>query len=145
MTEPLRFTLELDCAPAHAFEVWTARASLWWPRGHTMSGETGLEVVFEPHVGGRIFERTPAGQEHEWGEVTAWEPPRRLAYLWHIAADRSSATDVEIRFAPLEGGGTRVEIEHGGWERLGERGLDWRNANVGGWEGVLPYYTEAAR
>lgn len=145
MIAPLRFTLELTCPPAHAFEVWTARASLWWPRAHTMSGETGLEVVFEPHVGGRIFERTAAGAEHEWGEVTAWDPPRRLAYLWRIATDRASATDVEITFAPLEDGGTRVEIEHAGWERLAERGPDWRHANVGGWEGVLPYYVEAVR
>ena len=145
MTEPLRFTFELSCPPDHAFEVWTRRASLWWPKAHTISGESGLEVVFEPHVGGRIFERTPAGLEHDWGEVTVWEPPHRLAYLWYIATDRASGTDVEIRFHPLDDGRTRVEIEHAGWERLGERGPDWRNANVGGWEGVLPHYLEAAR
>lgn len=145
MIEPLRFTVELDCAPDHAFEVWARRTSLWWPRGHTVSGDDDLEVVFEPRVGGRIYERTPRGVEHHWGEVTAWEPPSRLAYLWHIATDRASATDVEIRFLPIEGGRTRVEIEHAGWERLGERGPDWRDANTGGWEGVLPWYVEAVR
>lgn len=143
MIEPLQVQLELDCSPAHAFYVWTARASLWWPPAHSVTGEDGLEVVFEPRVGGRIFERTRAGVEVDWGEVTAWEPPARLAYLWHIATDRASATDVEIRFVELEPGRTRVEIEHGGWERLGERGPAWRDANTVGWDGVLPLYQAA--
>ena len=39
---------------------------------------------------------------------------------------------------------TRVEIEHGGWERLGpDQGSTWRDINVGGWQGVLPDYTAA--
>ena len=141
--EPLRYAIEIDCPAGHAFEVWTARTSLWWPATHTATGEAGLEVVFEPRVGGRIFERTRAGLEVDWGEVTAWEPPHRLAYLWHIATDRDSATDVEIRFIPLEESRSRVEIEHAGWERLGDRGEGWRGANTAGWEGVLPHYLEA--
>lgn len=40
---------------------------------------------------------------------------------------------------------TRVEIEHGGWDRLGEIGEAWRNANQAGWDGVLCSYEEAAR
>ncbi len=63
MIAPLRFTLELNCPPGHAFEVWTARASLWWPKAHTMSGETGLEVVFEPRVGGHVYDRGVDGSE----------------------------------------------------------------------------------
>jgi hypothetical protein len=31
----------------HAFDVWTARASRWWPVTHTDTDKTGLEVVFE--------------------------------------------------------------------------------------------------
>jgi uncharacterized protein YndB with AHSA1/START domain len=75
--------------------VWATRASLWWPHGHSRSGEPGLTVTFEPRPGGRIFERTPGGAEHDWGEVLAWEPPRRLAYLWHIYGPREDATEVE--------------------------------------------------
>lgn len=48
--------------------------------GHDL--RPGLVVTFESHPGGRIDERTPDGAEHDWGEVLAWEPPRRLAYLW---------------------------------------------------------------
>ena len=55
----------------------------------SVSGERGLRVIFEP--GGRIYERTPDGTEHDW--------------------DRSDATEVEVTFeAPGEG--TAVRIEH---------------------------------
>ena len=68
----------------------------WWPPEHTALHEPGAEIVFEHRVGGRIFERTPQGDEIEWGEITEWEPPRRLRYRWHIATDPANATDVEI-------------------------------------------------
>ena len=111
MIEPLRLSFQVGCPAAHAFAVWTARASLWWPRAHTVSEEPGLEVVFEPQAGGRIFERTPAGLEVDWGQVTVWEPPRRLVYQWHIAADPADATEVEITFVDQAGATTLVEIE----------------------------------
>ncbi|HYZ01555.1 MAG TPA: SRPBCC domain-containing protein [Candidatus Binatia bacterium] len=146
MIEPLRVSFDVECSAEHAFWTWTSRASSWWPKEHTMAGEAGLEVVFEPWVGGRIFERTSSGRESEWGEIIAWDPPRRVAYLWHIAADRSDATDVEIVFVPVGAASTRVEIEHRGWERLGAtRGPAWRDANRSGWDGVLPAYVAACR
>src|SRR5713226_3381223 len=99
MIEPLRYSFEVHCPVEHAFNVWTARTSHWWPKSSTISQAEGLEVVLEARPGGRIFERTSAGQEIEWGEITVWEPPRRLGYLWNIATDRASATQVEIRFS----------------------------------------------
>jgi uncharacterized protein YndB with AHSA1/START domain len=116
---------------------------MWWPPAHTVTHDPSTRVVFEPRMGGRIYERTPSGQEVEWGSITAWEPPRRLVYQWHIATDRASATEVvEIAFIDL-GERTRVEIEHRGWERLGDRGTTWRETNRAGWDGVLPDYTIA--
>lgn len=140
MIEPLRISFVVDCPPDHAFAVWTARTSSWWPAAHTVTAEPGLEVVFEPRPGGRVFERTAGGVEVDWGEVTVWEPPRRLGYSWHIAADRADATDVEIRFVDQGDATTRVDIEHRGWERLGARGPSWRDTNQSGWDGVLPAY-----
>lgn len=142
MIEPLRFSFDVACPVDHAFDVWTTRASSWWPRSHTVSQEKGLEVVFEGRSGGRIFERTRTGREFEWGEITAWEPPRRLRYLWWIATDLESATEVEIRFS-ARGEGTRIDIEHRGWEKLGDRGPGWRDTNRGGWGGTLPHYVAA--
>jgi hypothetical protein len=141
-TEPLRMTFTVDCPAVHAFTVWTARISAWWPADHTVSGDAGLDVVLEPIVGGRIFERTQSGVEHDWGEVTVWEPPRRLGYLWHLRRDRADATEVEITFTERDGA-TVVAIEHRGWDRLGALGPDWREANKGGWSTLLPHYIAA--
>jgi uncharacterized protein YndB with AHSA1/START domain len=141
--EPLRQSFDVDCPAEHAFEVWTARISLWWPRDHTVSGAAAVDIVLEPRVGGRIFERTDGGVEHEWGEVTIWEPPRRLGYLWHLNADRGDATEVEITFTGNPDATTRVDIEHRGWERLGARGPGRRDANRAGWRGLLPHYVAA--
>jgi hypothetical protein len=77
--EPIELRFTVDCSPKHAFGVWATRTSLWWPHSHSVSGDPGLTVTFEPRPGGRIFERTRGGVEHDWGEVLAWEPPRRLA------------------------------------------------------------------
>jgi uncharacterized protein YndB with AHSA1/START domain len=96
-------------------------------------------------VGGRIFERTPEGDEHDWGQVTIWEPPSRISYLWHLRQDRADATEVEITFAPAEGDGTRVSIVHRGWDRLGIHGPERRELNQRGWAGLLPHFQAAAR
>jgi hypothetical protein len=137
-------SFDVKCPAAHAFRVWTERTTMWWPSSHTASGQSGQEVVIEGHTGGRIFERGPAGDEIDWGEITVWSPPERLAYLWHIRTDRADATDVDIRFVDRGDGTTRVDIEHRGWERLGERGPVWRERNTAGWGGVMPHFIAAA-
>jgi uncharacterized protein YndB with AHSA1/START domain len=141
--EPINIAFDVDCDADHAFNLWTARTSLWWPPSHTVSGKAGLDVVFEPRVGGRIFERTAEGVEHDWGEILEWEPPRRLVYLWHLKVDRADATEVEIRFIAQEGG-TQVQIEHRGWDRLGAPAIPRREGNLAGWGSLLPHYQEAA-
>jgi Activator of Hsp90 ATPase homolog 1-like protein len=142
--EPLVLSFDIDCDPKHAFSTWTERFSRWWPRGHTVTGDPDVEIVLEPRVGGRIFERTTDGTEIDWGEVTHWEPPTRFAYLWHIRRDRADATDVELTFADAGNGTTRLEIVHTGWERLGVGAVEWRDANRGGWAGLLPHFISYA-
>jgi uncharacterized protein YndB with AHSA1/START domain len=143
VNEPLEFTFEVACRPAAAFSMWTTRASMWWPVDHSVSGEHGLEVVFEEGVGGRIFERTSSGVEHQWGRITPWEPPSRLAYTWYLRFAPEDATEVEIRFSDAGGDRTRVEVAHGGWERLGERATRRREGNRLGWTSVFPHFVEA--
>ena len=144
MIEPLRISFQVACSADHAFTTWTGRATAWWPPEHTVSHEPGAEIVFEPRRGGRIFERTAQGAEIEWGEIVEWDPPRRLRYLWRIATDPQNATDVEIVFRELSDSTTSIEIEHGGWDRLGAIGQTWREANQAGWDGVLPSYIAAS-
>ena len=145
MTEALHLRFDVDCGVEHAFTTWTARTSTWWPTSHTVAGEPGLAVILEPRPGGRIFERTADGREADWGRIVAWEPPHRLVYTWHLRQDEADATEVEIRFDARPEGGTTVSIEHRGWERLGARGPDRREANERGWGGLLPHYVSAVR
>ena len=67
--EPLELEFTVRCDAERAFALWAEQTSRWWPHGHSVSGEPGLTVTFEPRPGGRIFERTPEGVEHDWGEV----------------------------------------------------------------------------
>jgi hypothetical protein len=142
VTEPLRLTFEVACSREHAFQVWTARLSQWWPRSHTVTGDSTVDIVLEPWVGGRIFERAADGAEHEWGQITDWDPPTRFGYRWHLRQDRADATQVTVTFVDLMGH-TRVEIEHTGWERLGANGPDLRERNGAGWRGLLPHLIAA--
>jgi uncharacterized protein YndB with AHSA1/START domain len=143
MMEPLKFSFEVACPQERAFELWASRIDTWWPTNHTISGSKDVKVVLESGVGGRIFERTPKGEEHEWGEVTVWEPPRQLSYLWHIGSDRSDATSVTVRFLSKGPSDTTVQIEHDGWERLGARAEERRNRNSDGWQSLVKYYQAA--
>ena len=141
MNGPLRNEFTVGCAPEHAFEVWAERTSLWWPASHSVSGAPEA-VTFEPRTGGRVYERGPSGEEHNWGRVLAWEPPRRLVYSWHLRQDAADATEVEITFT-ASGAGTTVAIVHHGWERLGARGPGLRERNMRAWAGLLPAYVAA--
>ena len=118
MTDLLRISFEVGCAVDHAFAIWTEKIGTWWPADHTVSGAPAA-VVLEGRVGGRIYERTPQGEEHDWGVVTVWRPPALLAYSWHLGGGQESSTEVAITFSPLDKDRTNVEIEQSGWERLG--------------------------
>ena len=76
--------------------------------------------------------------------ITRWEPPTGFGYLWHLRRDRSDATDVDIAFVDLGDDRCRLEIVHSGWDRLGGEAPAWREANKGGWAGLLPHFSAAA-
>jgi uncharacterized protein YndB with AHSA1/START domain len=136
-------SFDVACTAEHAFDVWTSGIGTWWPADHTVTGQSDVVVVLQRGVGGRIYERTAEGVEHDWGEVVVWDPPARLAYLWHLRQDPADSTEVEIRFVDLGDRMTRVEIEHRGWERLGRAAEGARSRNLAGWDSLLPHYLSA--
>ena len=127
-----------------AFEVFTAEIGTWWPlRTHAVDTERSETVVMEGRVGGRLYERTPSGEEHVWGTLVAWEPPNRIVYSWHPGREEETAQEVEITFSP-EGEGTRVDIRHYGWEKLGDRLEETVASYNEGWDKVIAVYARAA-
>ena len=140
MSEPLEMSFDVACSPEHAFSgVDVEDRHLVAARPHRDRAGRSRDRPGERRRG-RIYERTPDGVEHDWGEVTIWEPPTRLAYLWHLRRDRADATEVEIRFVAQGPRATRVEIEHRGLGATGAAGEERRARNRGGWEALLPHF-----
>lgn len=136
MAEAIRKTVLVDFAPQEAFDLFTERIHKWWPTAtHSYGGEAVTKVVFEGRQGGRVYEVTEAG-EQDWARVAEYERPHRFLLEWLIG---DCGTEVEVTFAP-EGPGSRVVLEHRGFEKVENR------ANYdAGWDVVLAPFVEAAR
>ena len=141
---PVLRSITVECAPEHAFSVFTERTAEWWPLPtHSVYEHEAASVVFEPGVGGRIVERSASGEESIWGEILVWEPPHRLVYTWHPGHDADDpVTQVELRFVAA-GDATRVELEHRGWEALAKP-EESRAGYEQGWPVVLDRFVAAA-
>jgi hypothetical protein len=141
--EPIVVEFEVMTSPQHAFDVWTSRPSMWWPRSHTVTQDPDLTVVFEGFAGGRIYERGSDGSEHEWGEILVWEPPLRVDYLWHLFFERSEATEISVTFTETDNG-SRVRLVQTGFEKLGDEiGAERRRRTDHAWLEVTGFYRSA--
>ena len=126
-----------------AFRLFTQDIGKWWPLkdGYSFGGARADQIHLEAREGGRFFERFSDGEEFEVGVVTACAPPSRVVLTWK-APDWDGPTEVEVRFTP-EGAGTRVDLEHRGWERAGAAAAKTATDYGNGWELVLSRYAAA--
>lgn len=149
---PILHTIEVKATPARAFDLFTSRMGEWWPSGKTIGRNPHADIVIEPQAGGRWYERDAAGNETQWGRVLAWEPPGRVLLGWQINSqwhyDADFLTEVELTFAALAGGGTRVTLEHRNLERFGADAEAHAAKIRGGWPTMVGHfarYTESQR
>ena len=116
---------------AHAFKVFTEDFGSFKPREHNMLAVPIAQTVFEPWVGGHIYDRGVDGSECRWPRVLAYEPPERVVLSWDIGprwqieTNPDMTSEWEVRFTAETANRTRVELEHRKLERHGQ-----------GWEGV---------
>jgi uncharacterized protein YndB with AHSA1/START domain len=116
-----------------AFTAFTERFGDFKPAEHNLLRAPIAETVFEPHVGGHIYDRATDGSECRWARVLAYEPPHRVVFSWDIGpqwqveTDPELTSEVEIRFVAETTERTRVELEHRhldrhgpGWQALAE-------------------------
>lgn len=135
--EPVRKSVTVGRAPDEAFDLFTAGIARWWPMDrYSVSGERTRNVVIEPKAGGEVYEERDDGERFPWGRVLAWEPPARIVLSWHPGRDPDVAQEIEMRFTAVDGG-TRVELEHRNWDRLGDEAADVRDTYANGWAEVL--------
>jgi uncharacterized protein YndB with AHSA1/START domain len=127
----IRHTITVDAPQAKAFSVFVEDFGAIKPREHNMLQAEIAESVFEPRVGGNIYDRAVDGSECRWSRVLAYEPPDRLLFTWDISprwqpeTDLERTSEIEVRFIAETPERTRVELEHRHLDRHGD-----------GWEGL---------
>ena len=132
-----------------AFRVFTEQFDRIKPREHNMLGVPIAETVFEPRVGGHVYDRGVDGSECRWARVLAYEPPHRVVISWDISprwqieTDLTKTSEVEVRFISESPDRTRVELEH---RNLDRHGAGWESMRQGvesenGWPLYLERFT----
>ena len=130
----IRKSISVNRSPEISFRVFCEEMTQWWPGGF---GGKDAQIILETRVGGRFYERRPDGSEYQIGRVTSYQPPSLVAFTWR-APSWNVDTQVEIRFR-AEGSGTRIELEHSGWEQDAKT-REGRQSYDGGWVKILEVY-----
>ena len=145
---PVRKSVVVDASPPQAFAVFTSGIDRWWPKSHGIGATPITESVIEPFVGGRWYTHHEDGSDVVLGHVRVWEPAQRLVVSWEVSAEwkpdprPAFTSEVEVRFT-AEAGGTRVELEHRNFERLGAAAGEKMRKDVdGGWPAILDLYVK---
>jgi hypothetical protein len=133
-----------------AFDVFTTRFGDFKPPEHNLLGAPLAETVFEPWVGGNIFDRAVDGSECRWARILADEPPDRAVFSWDISPrwqletdpSQTSEVEVEVRFYSDTPEWTRLELEH---RHIDRPGPEWQAVTDGvdgdeGWPLYLVRY-----
>jgi uncharacterized protein YndB with AHSA1/START domain len=146
----VRSSVDVQAPIERAFHVFTEDIGSWWdPTHHILQGELA-EMVFEPRVGGHVYDRGVDGSECRWARVLAYEPPRRFVISWDVnvqwqlEADHDKTSEVEVRFTAIGPDRTRVELEHRNIERHGPGWEQMRDAvgSPGGWPAGMRAFVE---
>ncbi len=148
----VRASVVVEAPMDRAFSVFTREMGTWWPSTHHILQGDLAEMVFEPRVGGSIYDRATDGTECRWARVLAYEPPNRLVFSWDISnefqieSDPSRASEVTVTFTADGPRRTNVVLEH---SKLDAHGDGWERhrdmvGNQDGWQIGLDAFAKAA-
>jgi len=154
MTSPatdtaVQTSVVVSASQEHAFSVFTEGIGSWWPpEHHILQGELA-EMIFEPRVGGAVYDRAADGTECRWGRVLEYEPPNRFVISWNVSTqwqletDPSKVSEIEVTFVP-QATGTRVELVHRNLDRHGPGWEQMRDAvgSPDGWQHGLARFAD---
>jgi uncharacterized protein YndB with AHSA1/START domain len=149
----VRVQIVVDAPLDQAFAVFTEGIGTWLPPEYNLLSTPIAERVFEPRVGGRVYDRGTDGSECQWARVLVYEPPNRVVISWDISPrwqiekDLTKTSEVEVRFTAEADDRTRVDLEHRNLERHGEGWQEQRDAlgGEGGWPGCVRRFAERLR
>jgi uncharacterized protein YndB with AHSA1/START domain len=151
--QPIRKSVSVTAPVERAFALFVERFDAIKPREHNLLPVPIAETVFEPRVGGHIYDVGVDGSSCQWARVLLYEPPTRLVFSWDIGPtwqlepDPAKTSEVEVRFIAESDGRTRVDLEHRHLER---HGSGWQSVADGvegeaGWPLYLHRYAEEVR
>lgn len=150
--KPVYKSVVVPVTAGEAWQVFTERATQWWPRDHRAGDGKRDEIVFEPRPGGQYLERDTDGSVRVWGQILVWEPPRRLLMTWRVNGrwesipDDDAASEIEVTFTPRGRSGTGVTLGHLSLHRHGADAAAIRAALDGPSPGpTLASYAEAVK
>ena len=127
-----------------AFEVFTQKMDLWWPRTHHIGSAEMIEMVVEAHVGGRWYSKHSDGSEANVGHVLTYQPYDLFVLAWQIngnfECDPNLITVVITEFIPEGPNTTRVKFEHKDLHKLGN-GKSVESMNEG-WGTIMNLYKQ---
>jgi len=146
----VRGAIVVEAPIERAFSVFTDDFGSFKPRDHNLLDVEIAETVFEPRVGGHLYDRGVDGSECRWARVLAYEPPNRVVFSWDISpewqieTDLDKTSEVEVRFIAEAPDRTRVELEHRNLDRHGEGWESERDGVSGdqGWPLYLDRFAE---
>jgi uncharacterized protein YndB with AHSA1/START domain len=133
-TTTVRRQIVVNAPIGDAFTVFTERFGDFKPREHNLLQSPISETVFEPRVGGNIYDRAVDGSECRWARILAYEPPDRVVFSWDISPhwqieiNSDLTSEVEVRFFAETPERTRVELEH---RNLDRHGAGWESVRDG--------------
>ena len=144
----VRHQILVNAPIGEAFKVFTERFGDFKPREHNLLRAAIAETVFEPRVGGNIYDRAVDGSECRWARILVFDPPDRVVFSWDISprwqieTNPDLTSEVEVRFFAETPERTRVELEH---RNLDRHGAGWESVrdgvdNEGGWPLYLQRY-----
>ncbi len=146
----VRTSIVVDAPIERAFSGFTDGIGSWFPSQYNLLDVEIAERVFEPRVGGQVYDRGADGSECHWARVLAYEPPEHVVISWDISphwqveTDPAKTSEVDVRFISETPERTRVELEHRNLDRHGE-GWEQTRESVGGevgWPGCLRSFAE---
>lgn len=139
---PIERSIKVSWDQKAAFDRFTLQFANWWPsKTHSIGGPQLKRIVFEPFVGGKIFEEHTSGRRFQWGVIKEWDPPRMVRFEWHPARKESTSQQVRVEFT-AEGSGTLVKLTSWDWERWGKGAPAGRRMYRMGWGYVLGIFAE---
>lgn len=147
----IRHEIDIAASAETAFAVVHERWDEIKPRDHNPGTSPVTRSVFEPKVGGALYDELEDGSQIQWSRVLVFDRSRRFVISWDldpqwkIETDPARCSEVEVTFTQLDDSHTRVTLEH---RHLDRHGPGWEAVRAGvmssgGWPLYLSRFAEA--